>query len=120
MGQVAYKLDLPQDSLLHPVFHVSQLKLQVSPSLFTSPSLPIVNNEGQIIAQPQHVMATRNLRRRQVTIQQMHIQWSLLHPLDSTWEDCQAIQAHYPAFYSCGQECSHAPGIVMPNINHHV
>ncbi|KAG8362685.1 hypothetical protein BUALT_BualtUnG0050900 [Buddleja alternifolia] len=45
IGTVTYKLDLPPDSLIHPVFHVSLLKKKLGTRHSPSPQLPAINEE---------------------------------------------------------------------------
>ena len=43
VGDISYKLDLPASSLLHPVFHVSNLKAKLGNRVMPKPTLPTVN-----------------------------------------------------------------------------
>jgi hypothetical protein len=46
---MAYELDLLVGSSVHPVFHVSQLKVVISPQTLVSPTLPNLNQGIQAL-----------------------------------------------------------------------
>ena len=84
VGSVAYKLGLPSTSNIHPMFHVSQLKQVVGPSVEVA-QLP-VDLEGLHVPE-------RVLQRRlgSTGSPQVLIQWSSLPSSLATWEDESAL-----------------------------
>ena len=58
IGLVAYKLMLPSNSKIHPVFHVSQLKKHVGEVVVQS-ELPILDDEGLIAKAPAYILDRR-------------------------------------------------------------
>ncbi|GKE00805.1 transposon ty3-G gag-pol polyprotein [Tanacetum coccineum] len=59
VGQVAYQLELPITSHIHPVFHVSQLKMYKGPIPNATAILPQCNKEGEILSVPLEVLDRR-------------------------------------------------------------
>ena len=59
IGTMAYKLELPAASRLHPVFHVSCLKKVIGDKLPVQTILPELDEEGKIILEPEAVIETR-------------------------------------------------------------
>ena len=60
IGTMAYKLDLPASSQVHPDFHVSCLKKVIGENLPVQTILPKLYEEGKIILEPEAVTETRN------------------------------------------------------------
>lgn len=97
IGKVAaYRLNLPPDAELHPVFHVSQLKRR--PLLAPEAYLPKPGQDGVCAAQPLAVLDTRTIQRRNTSVLQWLIHWSHLSSEDATWEDAYYIHKKFPAF----------------------
>ena len=59
IGTMAYKLELPIASGVHPVFHVSCLKKIIGNKIQVQTILPELDEEGKIILEPEAVKETR-------------------------------------------------------------
>lgn len=59
LGTVAYKLDLPFSSKIHPIFHVSCLKKKVGQHIVPLPTLPPTDASGQLQHEPQKILDRR-------------------------------------------------------------
>ncbi|KAL4179734.1 hypothetical protein AMTRI_Chr13g121540 [Amborella trichopoda] len=78
---VVYKLDLPKESRIHPMFHVSLRKKRVGEGIPIQSELPIVQEDDDILhPQPQAVLDQRvNKRKKQILIH-----WQEMSPTEAT------------------------------------
>ena len=58
IGTMAYKLELPASSRVHPVFNVSCLKKVICENLPVQTIFPELDEEGKIILEPETVIET--------------------------------------------------------------
>lgn len=99
IGQVAYKLLLPEGVGIHPVFHISQLKKHIGPRAVPCADLPLITSDGTIQTEPVLVLETRQIPRNNVVVVQWLVQWANLPPDDASWEDADFIKRTFPGFF---------------------
>ena len=75
VGSVAYKLDLPASSAVHPTFHVSQLKKAIPPTTQVTTDLPDPDDRLQV---PIEILQKRVILRGVQAVSQGLIKWSSL------------------------------------------
>ena len=88
---MAYKLELPASSRVHPVFHVSCLKKAIGENLLVQTIFPELDEEGKIILEPEAITETRTRQLRNRSISEHLIKWKNLPSEDSTCEDENCI-----------------------------
>ena len=86
ISQVAYGLSLPDTSLVHNVFHVSCLKKALGDHHSSPTTLPILDDEGRIILEPESILSTREKKLRSHVITEYLIKWKDLLVEEASWE----------------------------------
>jgi hypothetical protein len=76
VGNRAYRLQLPPGVLIHPVFHVSQLKLHTGDKAVSSPDLPLVLPNSTIKTGPEMVLQVRQIPRNNEPVVEWLISFS--------------------------------------------
>ncbi|XP_076934706.1 uncharacterized protein LOC143601094 [Bidens hawaiensis] len=95
IGVVAYRLDLPKEAQIHPVFHVSLLKKANGPPTQVS-AIPTIAPRFSL--QPLKILDSRVTRRRNRVAGQVLVQWKDLPTCDATWEFRDEFQYRFPDF----------------------
>ncbi|GMI89777.1 hypothetical protein HRI_002647000 [Hibiscus trionum] len=98
VGSVAYKLQLPRDSRVHPIFHVSQLKKHIGSADYSS-ELHVINPDGEISKEPLRIVDMRIGKRGGRAIIEVLVEWTNAFPEDATWESLHQLQACFPDFH---------------------
>ena len=96
IGNVAYRLDLPPDAKIHPVVHVSQLKLHIPPTAVASADLTAITTDPMQLLTPEKILDFRMVQRGASTIKQLLVQWTLLPPELATWEEESDLARRFP------------------------
>ncbi|KAF3676715.1 Type I inositol-1,4,5-trisphosphate 5-phosphatase CVP2 [Capsicum annuum] len=93
IGPVAYKLEFPMGTKLHPVFHVSNLKLFHEGEILVVATVPSSLPE---VPSPQHLTV---LERRVVrNIPEVLIHWQHTSPAEASWETVSCMLQRFPHF----------------------
>jgi hypothetical protein len=111
VGPVAYRLKLPEDAVIHPVFHVSQLKQYISPSTPVSATVPTTELAMQFPAQ---ILDRHSLSRGGSLVAQVLVHWSGMDKSLASWEDEAPLRMKFLAAAAWGQAPFQGGGNVSP------
>lgn len=75
IGSVAYKLYLPSEAQIHPVFHVSCLKPKLGQQISPLPTLPPVDHMGEIKPEPETLVDRRLSKKRGRAVTEVLVRW---------------------------------------------
>jgi hypothetical protein len=78
IGTMAYKLELPASSRVHPVFHVSCLKKVIGDKIPVQTIFLELDKEGKIILDPESITDTRILQLRNRFSSEYLVKWRKL------------------------------------------
>lgn len=94
---MAYKLELPTDSKIHNLLHVSLLK----PSHGNKPvstTLPFADSDGHFIPQPLAILARRMKKQNNKSVTEVLVQWTETNPEDAVRRNLYKMQQKFPDF----------------------
>lgn len=95
IGKMAYKLELPADSRIHPVFHVSQLKPftpNYTPVFSELPRPPDLAGHDD---EPVEILERRMVKRGSSALVQIKVRWRN-DDTATTWEDYDTLRRRFP------------------------
>jgi len=95
VGTVAYMLNLPPSSMIHPVFHVSQLKKHVGNQIVQQ-TLPAPQPTPYL--HPRAILDRRLARQNHKATTQVLVHWEGLPPANATWEFTDELSMRFPSF----------------------
>jgi hypothetical protein len=109
INPVAYEVQLPPSSQVHPVMHVSQLRQALLPGITVSPILPVYESDPVV---PVELLETRWRKIQGELRQQGRVKWSDPLMTETSWEDLDWLRHRFPNTESWGQDSSQGGGDV--------
>jgi len=116
VGAVAYKLDLPPSSKIHPVIHVSQLKKHVPAATSVSAELDSVSTDPFLDVSPVAVIDHQLIPHAGTVVPRVKIQWTGMTAAMATWEDEADMRRRFPSAPAWGHAGSQGEGSVTTTV----
>lgn len=98
INEVAYRLALPPECKIFPVFHIDLLKdFKGDNPSGSGVTIPPLTTESHPVVLPRQILAYRVIKRKDKQVGQVLIKWLGLGPEDKTWEDVETISRLVPS-----------------------
>ena len=114
VGSVAYRLQLREDSMIHPVFHISQIKPFSVDYTLVYDTLPVITDLEAANMVPEAIIDRRLVNKGNTAVPQVKLTWVGLPSSATTWEDYNVVKERFPTTPAWGQARPQAGGSVTP------
>ncbi|XP_076960803.1 uncharacterized protein LOC143637251 [Bidens hawaiensis] len=94
IGKVAYRLDLPDEAQIDPVFHVSLLKPAPGPPEKILP-VPV---DSRFRLRPEEVIEKKMVKRGNRVVIKVLVRWNNQTANEATWEYLDDMKLRFPDF----------------------
>lgn len=119
IGAVAYKLQLPADCVVHPAFHIPQLKPYTPNYSPVFKDLTPISDLSVGTPTPVAILDRRLVKKGSFANQQLLVQWLTLSKDCTTWEDYFVLRTRFPDTAIWGPFASQGGGRRMSHRHHH-
>ena len=96
VGEVAYKLKLPNYSRVHPIFQVSLLKSTLKADVVVQPLPEYVIDELELQVQPEKVLAVRGENDQ---LLEVLLKWKNMPECENSWESVSKMMEAFPELH---------------------
>ncbi|KAA8529666.1 hypothetical protein F0562_034234 [Nyssa sinensis] len=96
IGSVAYRLELPENSKIHPTFHVSCLKQHLGQRNIHSSTLPPIAPDGSCKPEPEEILQRRLIRKGNKAEVEVLVKWKGLPVEEASWAGFRKLQSDFP------------------------
>ena len=84
IGPIAYKLELPPEARIYPVYHVSQLKKQLGSMVHVQHQAPTTSVEQ--ILEPELILERRIVNKEGRAVTEELVKWKYMPVEEASWE----------------------------------
>ncbi|KAM2157527.1 hypothetical protein ACFX1R_043093 [Malus domestica] len=95
VGSVAYRLKLPDNSKLHPVFHVSCLKKHLRVAIQPTIQLHVLTDDGILQDVLVAILDRRMVKKGTTAITEMLVHWQNHTSEEATWETYSDLKLRF-------------------------
>ncbi|KAL0533232.1 hypothetical protein IC582_030448 [Cucumis melo] len=115
IGPVAYRLQLPENSRIHPVFHVSQLRKMMGQHADSQPTIQFIDENYMWKSEPEEAIEYRKIGAEQWEVL---VCWRGLPKHEASWESYDEMKEKYPNFHLEDKVTLKGGSNVRPLIKH--